>query len=194
MQKIGIIANPNLKKAQQILNPLREWLLQRGKTVYWDTDTAHMASGQAQGGLGCPALVLKAELIIVLGGDGTLLSLAHQPGVERVPLLGVNLGRLGFLTEVNLDELYHTLQKVLIGEYKVDERLMLTASVQREGKKIAGYVALNEVAINRAALARIIALKTWVDGAYLKLPLLPAPPPIPWPPAARLSSPQPRRS
>jgi NAD+ kinase len=94
MQRIGIIANPNLKKAQRVLNPLREWLLQRGKSVYWDPDTARMATGLKQGGLKRPELVLKVELIIILGGDGTLLSLAHQPGVERVPLLGVNLGRL----------------------------------------------------------------------------------------------------
>ncbi len=167
MQRIGIIANPSLEKAQQVLNPLREWLLQRGKTVYWDVDTAKMATGQTLGSIQRSALVLNSDLIIVLGGDGTLLSVAHLPGVERVPILGVNLGTLGFLVEVNLDELYRALRKLLDGEYKIDERLMLAVCISRDGREVAEYVALNEIAVNRAALARIISLKTWVDEVYV---------------------------
>ncbi len=149
------------------MNPLREWLLQRGKKVFWDKDAAKMATGLEQGGVERSAIVLNADLIIILGGDGTILSVAHLPGIEKVPLLGVNLGRLGFLAEINQNELYGAISDVITGQYKLDERFMLAVSIHREGKKIAEYAALNEAAVNRAALARIIALTASVNGAYL---------------------------
>lgn len=146
---------------------MREWLLQRGKIVCWDRATAKLATGQERGGIERTEVVLNSELIIILGGDGTILSVSHLPGVENVPLLGVNLGKLGFLAEVNLEELYGTLKRVITGKYKIDERFMLHASILRNGKKSAEYLALNDIAINRAALARIISLTTCIDGKHV---------------------------
>ncbi|MBI5789203.1 MAG: NAD(+)/NADH kinase [Candidatus Schekmanbacteria bacterium] len=167
MQKIGIIANPALEKARGILVSLREWLLQRGKKVYWDLDTARLATGEEQDGEERSAVIDKSELIIVMGGDGTMLNVAHQPGISRVFLVGVNLGTLGFLADINLDELFPTLEEVLKGNYKLDERSMLYAAIQRDNAKLAEYIALNEIAVNRAALARIITMETYIDNRYV---------------------------
>jgi NAD+ kinase len=106
---------------------------------------------------------LHADMVVVLGGDGTLISTARIIGARDIPILGVNLGSLGFLTEIALDELYPALDKCLQGEYRVSERLMLHASVERDGVEIASHLVLNDVVINKGALARIVDLKTTVN-------------------------------
>jgi NAD+ kinase len=108
-----------------------------------------------------------SEIIIVLGGDGTMLSTCRLVADKGVPVLGINIGGLGFITEVQLDELYETMEKVLSGECPIEERLMLTAQVRRLGELIAEYIVLNEVVINKAALARIIDLETYVNQNYV---------------------------
>jgi NAD+ kinase len=108
-----------------------------------------------------------SEIIIVLGGDGTMLSTCRLVADKGVPVLGINIGGLGFITEVQLDKLYETMEKVLSGECPIEERLMLTAQVRRLGELIAEYIVLNEVVINKAALARIIDLETYVNQNYV---------------------------
>jgi NAD+ kinase len=107
------------------------------------------------------------DLLLVLGGDGTLLSVARLIGARDVPILGVNLGGLGFLTEVTLEELYPILDAVLQGIYEVTHRILLTATVHRQGERIAEYVALNDAVINKGVLARMIELETYIDGQYV---------------------------
>ena len=114
-----------------------------------------------------PPLPPETELIVVMGGDGTLLSVARHYGQLNVPVLGVNVGGLGFLTEVSLDELYPSMEQVLAGRYEVEDRLLLTASLFREGKLGWQENILNDVVINKGALARIIELTAWIDGEYL---------------------------
>ena len=106
-------------------------------------------------------------MIIVLGGDGTLLSVARLVGDHEVPILGVNLGGLGFLTEITLDELYSVLERVLRDDFEINEREILKAGVIRRGKRIAEFIVLNDAVINKGALARIIDLETTINGEYL---------------------------
>ena len=111
-----------------------------------------------------PGLV---DLIIVLGGDGTLLSVARVAHPYEVPLLAVNLGHLGFLTEISLEDLYDTLEKVLNGQTSVEERMLLNASLWRNKMKAGEYNVLNDVVINKGALARIVNLQVRVNNQYM---------------------------
>ena len=114
----------------------------------------------------CP-LPPGVEFIIVMGGDGTLLSVARHFGQKGLPILGVNVGGLGFLTEISLDELYPSMEQVLAGRYEVEERMVLTATLFRGGAPIWREHVLNDAVINKGALARIAELTTWIDAEYL---------------------------
>ncbi len=109
----------------------------------------------------------ETDGIVVLGGDGTLLSVARHYASLNVPILGVNVGALGFLTEISLDELYPSMEHVVEGNYQVEERMMLTARLVRRGKVRWEKQFLNDAVINKGALARIVDLATWIDGEYL---------------------------
>ncbi|WP_224243614.1 NAD(+)/NADH kinase [Hyalangium gracile] len=109
-------------------------------------------------------LAQKADLVVVLGGDGTLIYTARLLAGRDVPILGVNLGSLGFMTEVPVDELFTTLDEVLAGRYKVDSRMKLTCRLVRDGKIVAEDEVLNDVVINKGALARIADHETSIDG------------------------------
>jgi NAD+ kinase len=106
------------------------------------------------------------DLLIVLGGDGTLLSMARAVGDLGVPLLGVNLGGLGFLTATTLEEMPAALEAVLVGRMVVDERMLLTVRVRRNGQPLCEYVALNDVVITKSAMSRIIDLAVAVEGQH----------------------------
>jgi NAD+ kinase len=108
-------------------------------------------------------------MVVVLGGDGTLLSAARLVAASRrnVPILGVNLGSLGFMAEVSLDELYPTLEEALAGKLEITERMMLTASVVRKGRKIAEYTVLNDAVVSKGAFARMVSLEVSVDEDFL---------------------------
>jgi NAD+ kinase len=114
-----------------------------------------------------PPLPQGAEFIVVMGGDGTLLSVARHYGPHGLPILGVNVGGLGFLTEISLNDLYPAMERVLAGDYEVEERLMLTATLFRQGKVLFQENVLNDAVINKGALARIVELTTWIDNEYL---------------------------
>lgn len=107
----------------------------------------------------------RSDALIVLGGDGTMLATAYIPNADKVPILGVNLGNLGFLTEVAIDELYPSITDLLEGNYEIDERIMLKCQVILNDKKIAEYIALNEVVLWR--LTYLIKLDTYIDDNYL---------------------------
>jgi NAD+ kinase len=106
------------------------------------------------------------DLVVVLGGDGTLLSMARAVGDLGVPLLGVNLGGLGFLTAPTLEEMVPALEALLAGRMAADERMMLTTRVVRNGQRLCEYAALNDVVITKAAMSRIIDLAVSVEGQH----------------------------
>lgn len=108
-----------------------------------------------------------ANLIVVLGGDGTLLSVARNLKGRDVPILGVNLGGLGFLTEISPDEFTEMLENVTRGDYDISRRIMLDVTVRREGSTVFEFAVLNDAVITKDALARIIDIETHVNGEYL---------------------------
>src|SRR3990172_1580785 len=165
MKRIGIIAKPHKPEARTILQELLPWLEAKGVESILDEDTAGLIGrpgGQPKADL--PGLV---DLLLVLGGDGTLLSVARLVGARDVPILGINLGGLGFLTEVTLEEIYATLDAVLQGTYGVTQRILLSVAVRRQGERIGEHIALNNAVINKGTLARMIELEIRIDGQYV---------------------------
>ena len=126
-----------------------------------DQNTADLTGEPAT----CPQekIPTLSELVIVLGGDGTLLKVARITHSHGVPILGVNLGNLGFLTETTLENLYQTLQSTLNGECEIEHRMLLNASLWRDGAKIQDFNVLNDIVINKGALARIVNLTVRVN-------------------------------
>lgn len=166
MRKIGIYAKCNHPDAVMVARDVVCWLRDRGLEVFLEKSLAQNIGGQDPGydrSL-IPAMV---DLIIVLGGDGTLISVSRQVCGRDIPILGVNLGSLGFLTEVTRGELYVSLEKVLRGEFTLSERMMLEAVVWRGGMEAGKFCVLNDVVINKGAIARIIDMEVSVDAAYL---------------------------
>ncbi len=162
--KVGIVAKPK-KPAGEVVKGLVEWLSDKGHQPIFDEDTGAMAGVESPYKKSeLPDLV---DLMVVLGGDGTLLSVARLVGDREVPILAINLGALGFLTEVILDEVYPVLEKVTEGDYSLDERSLLEAHVHRQGERIAQYRVLNDVVIHKGTLARIIELETFIEEYYL---------------------------
>jgi NAD+ kinase len=160
-RRVGIIGKET-KPALELAAALLVWLRERGVETVLDEKLA--AAGLAPQGVQRAALPDAVDLILVLGGDGTLLSVARLVGARGTPVLGINLGSLGFLTEVSVDEVYPSLERVLRGEGTSEPRMMLRVEVQRRGEAPVVHHVLNDIVINKGALARIIELDTTVDG------------------------------
>ncbi len=165
MKKIGIIAK-DIPAARNAAKKLTAWLESRGKRVFVDSETASVIRVPGHDRSEIPRLV---EMLIILGGDGTLLSAARYVADAHtdVPIFGVNLGSMGFMAEVSLDELYDNLAKAIAGKLETEDRMMLSASVIRGGKQVAQYRVLNDAVINKGALARMMELKITVSDGYL---------------------------
>lgn len=165
MKKIGLVRKRDARAAEAA-RELGRWLTERGLEVYFDE--ARLPTGETQG---CTpdgaSTVPDVDLVVVLGGDGTLLYAARTMGMGGAPLLGVNMGGLGFLTEITLDRLYPTMELVLSGNYTVSSRMMLRAEVVRNGRVKVGHRVLNDAVINKGALARILELRVRIDGVEL---------------------------
>jgi len=171
MNRIGIIAKKNKPEVVTIASHLVEWLRTRKIEVYLDGELGKLLPSVPSEGhgksIGKGEIPNDVEMIIVLGGDGTLLSVARQVWNKNIPILGVNLGGLGFLTEITLDELYPVLERIVQDDFATDKREVLNAGVIRGGKRIAEFIVLNDAVINKGALARIIDLETTINGEYL---------------------------
>jgi len=167
---IGVWARPELTEAGSALVDLITWLRERHVEVYVEKRTAALAEGVA--GVGTVVaegseVAARADALVVLGGDGTLLGVTHALDRRSVPILGVNFGSLGFLTEITLAELYPTLQGVLDNRYEYEERRMLRAVVRRSGRPDQTGDVLNDVVVTKAVLSRIIELDVAVDGLFV---------------------------
>jgi NAD+ kinase len=166
MKKIGIICKPDAPEPPGILKNLVPWLLSKGLEVYLEKETASFEGVKSVPRSELPGLV---EFVVVLGGDGTMLGTARLVAEKGIPVLGVNLGGLGFITEVYTDELFMALEKIMRGECPTEERMMLSARIMRGGEEIAHYTALNDVVINKGAMARIIDLEIEVNKTYVTM-------------------------
>lgn len=165
MKCIGIIAKHTDPRAESIVSDLARWLGERGREVAFDRETAALL-GRTDGVVRS-SLPEHSDFLVVIGGDGTLLSAARVVGGTGRPILGVNLGGLGFMTAVTLDELYPVLERILRGEAEYDERMMLCVHVHRLGERVADYTVLNDAVINKGALAKIVDIRVTVEREYL---------------------------
>jgi len=164
LKRIGIICKAGRPEPIEILKNFIPWLKERSIEVFLDIETASVIGIKGWARTEIPSL---SEAIVVLGGDGTMLSVARLACEKKVPILGVNLGGLGFITEVYKEELYDAMDSVIKGTCPTEERMMLYAQVLRQGEKIARYTALNDVVITKGALARIIDLETYINKSYV---------------------------
>lgn len=164
MKKLGIICKPGRPETLEILRSLIPWIAEKGCIAMVDENTAGRLGVT---GYSKPDIASSAEMIIVLGGDGTMLSVGRLVAEKGIPILGINLGSMGFITEINRDELYDAVGRMLSGDCIYEERLMLTARIYREGEMEAEYTVLNDVVINKSALARIIDLDAFIHGTYV---------------------------
>jgi NAD+ kinase len=162
--RVGLVAKPDAAQAQSVILRLVEWLGQRGLTVVIEKETAGLVPSASVAAARKSDLPAQVDLLIVLGGDGTLLSMARAVGDLGVPILGVNLGGLGFLTATTLDEMLPALETLLAGGMEIEERMMLSASLRRGGQSVGEYIALNDVVITKSAMSRIIDLSVTVGG------------------------------
>jgi len=158
VKRVGLVAKPDAAEAQRVVRQLVEWLTARGLTVVLEKETAALAPSASVTSASKSDLPGQVEALIVLGGDGTLLSMARAVGDLGVPILGVNLGVLGFLTATTLEEMLPALEALLAGGMAVEERMMLAARVVRSGQATGEYIALNDVVITKSAMSRIIDL------------------------------------
>jgi NAD+ kinase len=162
---IGIVAKPGIPHAHTLVQELVQWLHARGVESRLDEVAARYHGGQA--GLAREVVPEGTQLVIVMGGDGTLLAAARAVAGREIPLFPVNLGGLGFLTAITLDQLYHELERALNGEQRVVPRRMLHGDLVRGGKIVKSYEALNDVVIGKSQIARMIELETYVDSQYV---------------------------
>jgi NAD+ kinase len=163
MRRIGIIARADRPDAGTVVRDLARWLRGHASEVFLDRETARLAAADTVV-VDRDELPARVDLIVVLGGDGTLLSVARLVDGLEVPLLGVNLGGLGFLTATTQEAMYPTLEAVLRGDYAAEERILLAASLHRGGETVADHLALNDVVIAKGALGRLVDLEVSVDG------------------------------
>jgi len=166
ISKVGIISKPRKAEVGDVVPPLLAWLRERGIDVFVDKETGTLLQGGEKSvpRNEMPELV---DLLVVLGGDGTLLATARTLNRKNVPILAVNLGGLGFLTVITREELYPTLEAVLAGNYQCDRRVRIEAEIIRADEVIASYLALNDVVLNKGAIARILDFDVRADGEFI---------------------------
>ena len=172
IERVGIVIKRQPAMARRILRPLIQWLGKRHVAWILDQQTASMARLPGKDAEGCDRETLAAttDAIIVIGGDGTLLSVAREIGPSSTPILGVNLGSLGFLTEIPLRDLYTSLEGIIEGRYLIRPRMRLRAEILRDGVHvIASHDLLNDVVVNKSALSRILDINVEVDGRFMTI-------------------------
>lgn len=163
MRTVAVIPKSNHPEAQALAGRVAAWLVERGRAVLCET------GNEVEGCSAVPArdISQEADLLVVLGGDGTLLHAARLCREREVPLLGVNMGTLGFMTDVLKEHVFEALEQVLTGEYRSERRTRLAVRVLRGDEVLLEDLVLNDVVISKNALARIANIDARVDGARL---------------------------
>jgi NAD+ kinase len=154
-------------QARQLLTSLMQWLRQLGAKVYLEQDSAQQIGLDGAPTLDVQGIGSQCDLALVVGGDGTMLGFGRQLAPHGVPLIGINQGRLGFITDIALNQLEAKLEPMLNGEYEEDHRVMLHAQVWRGKENILQAQALNDVVVNRGATTGMVELRVSVDGHFV---------------------------
>jgi NAD+ kinase len=165
-RNIGIISRPRRSNLSEVVPPLLSWLKDHGIYVAYDQETASSLAEPSEG-RSREQVAAASELLLVLGGDGTLLAAARVAAPRGIPILPINMGSLGFLTSFMLEELYPALEDILAGRLIISERVMLHAELERGDKILDKQTVLNEVVINKGALARMIELELSIDQDFV---------------------------
>lgn len=171
IRRVGVIIKPQQKEAVKTLCELFSWLDLHGIELISEPSIEHDTT---EHDIGCMIptasrddIAEQVDLIIVMGGDGTMLSAARMINNKEVPVLGINFGRLGYLAEFRAEELTPALEMIFEGNYRVDKRVMLDAELLRNSEQVATGRILNDVVINKAALARMIEIEARCNGLYV---------------------------
>ena len=167
MKKVGLIPNMQKEEALQLTNELCEKFKSHGIEVFL---TPESKLAFENNGTSAPSDIMakNAELLVVLGGDGTLLKVARDYAGHDIPILGINVGKVGFLTEIEVGEINGHIKDIIDGKFEVNERMMLEGRVIRDGKDICKFKALNDIVINKGPFSKLIELETKVDGNFLE--------------------------
>jgi NAD+ kinase len=163
---IGIISRPRRSNLVVVVPALLHWFEARGIRVLYDTETAGCLHNSSKG-MNREQVAEQSQLLLVLGGDGTLLAAARVAAPLGIPILPINMGSLGFLTSFMLEELYPALEETLAGHFSSSERVMLDVVLERAGTVIERQTVLNEAVIHKGALARMIELELTIDADFV---------------------------
>src|SRR5438552_18390877 len=171
IKRIGVVVKPHQPDALETLCRLTEWLAERGIQLVGAAEIAHEQIKQKTG---CTVEIVKDEqlapsvdLILVLGGDGTMIATARMIGDAEVPVIGVNYGGLGYLAEFRIEELFSALTAILEGNYKLEARVMLSVELRRGEALVTRHRVHNDVVMNKSALARIIEIETHLNEQFV---------------------------
>jgi NAD+ kinase len=171
IKRIGIVLKPNQPDALRTVCELVSWLDERGialvGTPEIERDRIELETGCAVEQVEREELAAHVDLILVLGGDGTMIATARMLGEREVPVLGVNYGGLGYLAEFRIEELYQALDSILSGNFRLDKRVMLDVELRRGDELITHNRVLNDVVINKSALARIIEIEAYLNQRFV---------------------------
>jgi len=163
--KIGIIAKANIPEPLEITKKLTAWLRERDVEVFVEKELGEQIGyANSVDAADIPELV---DVILVFGGDGTFLGMARLACKHGTPILGINLGGLGFLTEVTVEELYPMMERIIQGNFEIEERQMLLTTIHRDKDTLGTYEVLNDVVINKGAVARIIDLAIYINDSHV---------------------------
>jgi NAD+ kinase len=164
---VGAVVKPNHKEAWRTACELSAWLDERGINLIVKSHEEIDATSCRIEAVALETFQAQADLIVVLGGDGTMISTARLTGDREVLVLGINYGSLGYLTEFRIEEMFGALESILAGVYEIDRRVMLDVEHRRDGETLETGRILNDVVINKAALARIIEIEIELDGLFV---------------------------
>lgn len=165
MQTIALLVNLGKKRAVEAAGELLKWFEKKPQKLIISQQVAQILKSPQ--GLNQKEMCDVADCVVVLGGDGTLLNAARNFAPAGVPILGINMGGLGFLSAAEQFDMYGALEKLLNGEFYLEKRMMLEVSVEREKQKTAEFYALNDVVISKGSFSRMVRLRTYVHDRYL---------------------------
>ena len=171
IKRIGVVLKPHQPDALKTMCELTIWLAQRGISLIGgpeiERERIEHQTGCAVDQVESEKIAANADLVLVLGGDGTMIATARLMGEAEVPVLGINYGGLGYLAEFRIEELYEALESILAGNYRLDKRVMLAVDLLRGDETITSNRVLNDVVINKSALARIIEIEAYLNQQFV---------------------------
>jgi NAD+ kinase len=165
-KSIGIISRPRRANLAEVVPGLLDWLKKRGVNVVYDAETASCLKGDGVGNTR-HQIAEQADLFLVLGGDGTLLAASREASAKGIPILPINMGSLGFLTNFTVEELYPALEATLFGQYSIEERVLLLVERINRDQVLTHQRVLNDAVVHKGTLARMIELELHIDGGFV---------------------------